>query len=147
MSQSFGQKALFGKASDESGKRSRKEQAVDTISQKMSALNVPLYQIFPLSGIDDSPLARSYTSYRDEARSMLARGISSHELLGEWCIRVDLLFRPRRPSDPHSVCNWAAELNAAFRNDFKMPWILANVMMLARFIRVRTLEPVKMDIC
>ena len=143
LSQSSDQEDLSGAASEERGKRTSKRHAVDALSQKMTSLNVPLYQILPLTGIDDSPLARSYTSYRDEARSMLASGISSRELLGDWHTRVDLVFRPRRPSDAHSVCNWAAELSAAFRDDFTMPWVLAHVMMMARFIRVSTPKPFK----
>ena len=111
--------------------------ALATMSRRMSTLNVPLYQMLPLTGIDDSPLARSYTSYRDEARHMLANGVSTHELFGSSKIRVDLLFRSRSDSDPHSICNWATELCAALSPDFDTRWTLASILMLARFMRVR----------
>ena len=104
---------------------------------RLAKLNLPLYQVLPLTGIDDSPLARSYTSYRDEARSMLLKGVPSSQLFGINSLEVNLLFRPRKPSDQHSVCNWASELCGAFRPELDFPWIMAWTMLLSRFMRVR----------
>jgi len=102
---------------------------------RMSNLNLPLYQLLPLTGIDDSPLSRSYTSYRDEARSMILHGVPIQQVFATSRVEVNLLFRPRNATDAHSVCNWASELCVAFRRDLPMPWIMGCVLMLSRLMR------------
>lgn len=66
---------------------------------------------------------------------MIANGVPICDVFGADRTEVNLLFRPRNGTDQHSVHNWASELCAAFRRDFEMPWTLACVMMLSRFMR------------
>lgn len=66
----------------------------------------------PQIELDDEPMACAIVSYLDLARSMLSEGASVHEVFGPRRPMVDLLFRSRRETDPHSVCYFACELTS-----------------------------------
>ncbi|KAL2424300.1 hypothetical protein ABEF95_008381 [Exophiala dermatitidis] len=81
---------------------------VSDSSNRHMARHISLPQI----ELDDEPMACAIVSYLDLARSMLSEGASVHEVFGPRRPMVDLLFRSRRETDPHSVCYFACELTS-----------------------------------
>ncbi|KAG9770177.1 putative AP-1 adaptor complex subunit MU, partial [Aureobasidium melanogenum] len=81
---------------------------VSDSSNRHMAQHISLPQI----ELDDEPMACAIVSYLDLARSMLSEGASVHEVFGPRRPMVDLLFRSRRETDPHSVCYFACELTS-----------------------------------
>lgn len=68
------------------------------------------------------------------ARSQLVSGASIHEILSLDGTDVELCYRDRRPTDPHTVSTWACELNKTWPH-FPLTLRLAAVHSVASFIR------------
>ncbi|KAK5037690.1 hypothetical protein LTS07_001157 [Exophiala sideris] len=71
---------------------------------------IAMHLALPRIELNETPMSCAITSYLDLARSMLSRGTPIEEVFGPEPPMVDLLFRPRNPSDSHSACHFAAEL-------------------------------------
>lgn len=82
--------------------------------QQLCHFRIPIHLIQSLITYDDSALARVYTDYRDAARHMLASGVPNSEVSGPDFTAIDLFFRDRVPSDPHTASFWACELCKTF---------------------------------
>jgi hypothetical protein len=93
------------------------------------------YMAVPQIELNGQPMACAITSFMDLARTMLARGRPIQEVFGPERAVVDLLFRQRRPSDPHSVCHFAAELCAGVKQ-IDMPAKLGMTFMYTYLLRV-----------
>lgn len=93
------------------------------------------YMAVPQIELNGHPMACAITSYMDLARTMLTQGKSIQEIFGPERAVVDLLFRKRRQSDSHSVCNFAAELCAGIK-DLDMSAKLGMTFMYTYLLRV-----------
>jgi len=71
---------------------------------------IAMHLALPRIELNETPMSSAITSYLDLARSMLSQGTRIEEVFGPEPPMVDLLFRPRKPSDSHSACHFAAEL-------------------------------------
>lgn len=71
---------------------------------------IAMHLALPRIELNETPMSCAITSYLDLARSMLSQGTPIEEVFGPEPPLVDLLFRPRKPSDSHSVCHFSAEL-------------------------------------
>lgn len=89
----------------------------------------------PQVELNGHPMACAIISYMDLARTMLTQGKPIQEIFGPERAVVDLLFRKRRPSDPHSVCHFAAELCAGIK-DMEMSAKLGLTFMYIYLLRV-----------
>ena len=87
---------------------------------------------------DDQPMACAITSFMDLARTMLSQNTPIQEVFGPERGAVDLLLRPRRSSDLHSVSNFAAELCAGIKG-IDMPTKLGMAFMYSYLLRVSSL--------
>ena len=104
-------------------------------AQQLSYFQLPVHLRQSLVIIDNSPLARVYTDYRDAARQMLANGTPSEEVLGPDFTEVDLFFRKRRPSDFHTASTWACELSKTFIGLESIYVQLAGIFLLKSLMR------------
>ena len=104
--------------------------------QQLCHFRIPIHLIQSLITFEDSALARVYTDYRDAARHMLARGVPKEEVSGPNFTAIDLFFRDRRPSDPHTASFWACELCKSF-GDAPIFVQLAGMYLLTYLMRVR----------
>lgn len=84
-------------------------------------------------------MACAITSFIDLARTMLSQSAPIQEVFGPERAAVDLLFRPRRSSDPHSVCHFAAELCAGVKG-IDIPAKLGMTFMHIYLLRVGDLS-------
>ncbi|KAI1619487.1 hypothetical protein EDD37DRAFT_643221 [Exophiala viscosa] len=71
---------------------------------------IAMHLALPRIELNETPMSCAITSYLDLARSVLSQGTPIEEVFGPELPMVDLLFRPRKPSDSHSACHFAAEL-------------------------------------
>ena len=114
--------------------------------QQLCHLRIPIHLIQSFITYDDSALARVYTDYRDAARHMLASGVPNSEVSGPDFTAIDLFFRDRVPSDPHTASFWACELCKTF-GDAPIFVQLAGMYLLTYLMRVcykshhRTFKP------
>ena len=53
-------------------------------------------------------------SFRDDARIMIAQGQPANSVLSMDGLDLDLMFRDRNPSDPHTVSTWACEYSKSW---------------------------------
>jgi len=88
----------------------------------------------PQVELNGHPMACAMISYMDLARTMLTQGKPIQEIFGPGRAVVDLLFRKRRQSDPHSVCHFAAELCAGIK-DMEMSAKLGMTFMYIYLLR------------
>ena len=111
-------------------------------SQQMLNYRIPIHLVQPVVVVEDSPLSRVYTDYRDAARQLIASGAPLAEIVGpQDYVNVDLFYRDRRPTDPFSANFWACETCKTF-DEFDDPVKLGAVALLTYFMRVRILLPV-----
>jgi hypothetical protein len=103
--------------------------------QQLCHFRIPIHLIQSLITFDDSALARVYTDYRDAARHMLASGVPNSEVSGPDFTAIDLFFRDRVPSDPHTASFWACELCKTF-GDAPIFVQLAGMYLLTYLMRV-----------
>jgi hypothetical protein len=103
--------------------------------QQLCHFRIPIHLIQSLITYDDYALARVYTDYRDAARHMLASGVPNEEVSGPDFTAIDLFFRDRVPSDPHTASFWACELCKTFR-DAPIFVQLAGMYLLTYLMRV-----------
>lgn len=96
---------------------------------------IPDHLALPKIKVDDTPMARAITSYLDLARSMLSQGMTLQQVFGPDRPNVDLLFRLRKPTDSHSVCNFAAELCSGVKG-IELPARLGMTFMFVYLLRV-----------
>lgn len=89
----------------------------------------------PQIELNSQPMACAITSFMDLARNMLSQGTPIQEIFGPERAVVDLLFRQRSPSDPHSVCHFAAEMCAGVK-EIDMPAKLGMTFMYIYLMRV-----------
>lgn len=100
-----------------------------------SAATVPAYLIQSRLVLEDSPLSKVFTGFRDAARQMIATGTPALDIIEGNDVVVDLLFRERTPIDDFTCSSWACELCRSFGevHDFvRIGW----VFLLARLMRV-----------
>jgi hypothetical protein len=74
-----------------------------------------LHMALPRMEVNDKPMSCAITSYLELARSMLSQGTPVEQVFGPDRPSMDLLFRPRKPTDSHSVCHFVAELCARIK--------------------------------
>jgi len=103
--------------------------------QQLCHFRIPIHLIQSLITFDNSALARVYTDYRDAARHMLASGVPNEEVSGPDFTAIDLFFRDRVPSDPHTASFWACELCKSF-GDAPIFVQLAGMYLLTYLMRV-----------
>jgi hypothetical protein len=103
--------------------------------QQLCHFRIPVHLIQSLITIDDSSLARVFTDYRNAARHMLANGVPDLEVSGPNFTAIDLFFRARVPTDPHTASFWACELCMTF-GETPMFVQLANMYLLTYLMRV-----------
>ena len=103
--------------------------------QQLCHFRIPIHLVQSLIMFDDSALARVYTDYRDAARHMLASGVPNEEVSGPNFTAIDLFFRDRIPSDPHTASFWACELCKSF-GDAPIFVQLAAMYLLTYLMRV-----------
>jgi hypothetical protein len=103
--------------------------------QQLCHFRIPIHLIQSLITFDNSALARVYTDYRDAARHMLASGVPNEEVSGPDFTAIDLFFRDRVPSDPHTASFWACELCKTF-GDAPIFVQLAGMYLLTYLMRV-----------
>lgn len=108
--------------------------------QQLCHFRIPIHLIQSLVTFDNSALARVYTDYRDAARHMLASGVPDSEVSGPDFTAIDLFFRDRVPSDPHTASFWACELCKTF-GDAPIFVQLAAMYLLTYLMRVYCLRP------
>ena len=105
-------------------------------SQQMLNYRLPIHLVQPIVVIEDSPLSRVYTDYRDAARQLIASGAPLVDILGpQDYVNVDLYFRERQPNDPFSANFWACETFKTF-DEFDGVVKLGVVALLTPFMRV-----------
>lgn len=104
-------------------------------TQQLCHFRIPIHLIQSLITFDDSALGRVYTDYRDTARDMLASGVPNSEVSGPDFTAIDLFFRDRVPSDPHTASFWACELCKTF-GDAPVFVQLAGMYLLTYLMRV-----------
>ena len=105
-------------------------------TQQLSYFRLPVHLIQSLVIIENSPLARVYTDYRDAARQMLAEGTPSIEVTGPNFTEVDLFFRDREPRDFYTASTWASELSKAFGSDGVSIYVqLAGLYLLTNLMK------------
>lgn len=105
--------------------------------QQILHMSKPVWECVPLISDEASTndvFSRSCISFRDLAREQIANGASAELILSLDGIEMDLLFRDRTPTDPHTVSTWACELLKTF--DFLHPVIqLASTEAVACLMR------------
>ena len=79
-------------------------------------------------------LSQAMLSFREAAGSQIAGGIPSTLVLSMSGITVDLLFRDRIASDPHTVSTWGCELAKSY-NTLDRALKLALIYFAASFMR------------
>lgn len=107
--------------------------------RQLCHFRIPIHLIQSLITFDDSALGRVYTDYRDAARHMLASGVPNLEVSGPDFTAIDLFFRDRVPSDPHTASFWACELCKTF-GDASVFVQLAGMYLLTYLMRVCNLQ-------
>ncbi|MCJ1311194.1 hypothetical protein MMC25_004865 [Agyrium rufum] len=95
---------------------------------------IPLYLIQPRVQIENSPLSRVYTDFRDAARLLIQDGKPVSEILGPPYVEVSLYFRDRTASDPYSANTWACEIMKSF-GCFDQWFHLGSIVLLTKFMR------------
>jgi hypothetical protein len=101
-----------------------------------SAATVPVYLIQSRLVIEDSPLSKVFTGFRDAARQMVATGTPVLDIVNGDDVVVDLLFRDRTLNDGFTCSSWACELCRSFGevHDFvRIGW----AFLLTKLMRVR----------
>ncbi|KAK6383849.1 hypothetical protein LTS17_003141 [Exophiala oligosperma] len=104
-------------------------------AQQMRTFRCPEYEVRPLLfEAEASPMATAYTSFRDWACRQIESGEPKENILGPERIEIDLLFRAREPSDPHTVSTWACEYFRALQG-IDVFVCLAGIFNFDRFMR------------
>lgn len=83
-------------------------------TRQMQAFNGRIEDCLPLNLDTESRsdrLSSAMLAFRDAARSMIARGQPAEEVLSMQGLDLELLFRDRRPGDPHTISTWACEFS------------------------------------
>ena len=101
--------------------------------RQLSSFQLPVYLIQSLITVDNSALAKVFTDFRDASRELLLTGEQATE---PNFTAVDLFFRDRVPSDPHTASSWASELCKTF-GEFPVSVQLASLYLLTYLMRVR----------
>jgi Domain of unknown function (DUF3425) len=102
--------------------------------QQELRLQGPHHLIIPHVIPDRSPLSLIFINFKNGVSNMLAQGTPLAQVLGPLDPTIDLMFRPRLPTDPFSASTWACELA---RIDIAVDIVtqLANAFLLSRFMR------------
>lgn len=101
------------------------------------ALNfsIPDHFIFPIVDIDESPLGRAITDFRQLGARLIARGTPLCQVADQGLIDVTLFFRERLPEDPVNASTWASEMLRAFRGTFSDRLLLACAVCVGSLMR------------
>jgi hypothetical protein len=126
---------IFGDLRELKGSNSRQYHTSLEEYTMQSSTTTPLYLIQPRLVLEDSPLSRVYTGFRDAARYMIATGTPAMDITNGKDVVVDMFFRERRPSDAFTCASWASELCRSFGDADEIPR-LASVFLLTRLMRV-----------
>ena len=106
----------------------------DTVQLQQSH-RIPIHFVQSSVVVEDSPLSRVYTDYRDAARQLLAGGAPLSEVMGSSdFVNVELYFRGRQ-DDPFSANFWACEALKSF-NEFDHVVKLGQIVLLTHLMRV-----------
>jgi hypothetical protein len=100
-----------------------------------SSTTILLYLIQPRVVLEDSPLSRVYTCFRDATRHMIASGTPAIDIPNGKDVVVDMFFQERRPSDAFTCASLACKLCRNFEDADEIPR-LASVFLLTRLLRV-----------
>jgi hypothetical protein len=100
-----------------------------------SSTTIPVHLIQSRLVVENSPLSKVFTGFRDAARHMVATGTPGLDIINGTHVVVDLLFRERQPIDAFTCFSWASELCRSFGevNDFVR---IGCVFLLTRLMRV-----------
>lgn len=79
-----------------------------------SSATIPVYLVQSRLVLEDSPLSKVFTGFRDAARQMIATGTPALDIVNGSDAVVDLFFRERWPSDAFTCSSWACELCRSF---------------------------------
>ncbi|KAI1626765.1 hypothetical protein EDD37DRAFT_228482 [Exophiala viscosa] len=108
---------------------------IDVQAQQMDNFRLPEHYVQPLLSYEgESPMATAYISSRDSARQRLLSGESQDSIFGTEKVEVDLFFRAREVSDPHTPSTWASEYFRAL-HDIDTFVCLAGIFNFDRFMR------------
>ena len=102
--------------------------------QQELRLQGPQHGIIPHVIPDRSPLSLIFINFKKGVRNMLALGTPLAQVLGPLDPTVDLMFRPRLPTDAFSASTWACEL-ARIDVAIDIFTQLANAFLLSRLMR------------
>jgi hypothetical protein len=104
--------------------------------QLQQSHRVPIHFVQSSVVLEDSPLSRVYTDFRDAARQLIAGGTPLTNILGSAdYTNVDLFFRDRQSQDPFSASFWACEMLKSFEEMDDLVK-LGTVALLTPFMRV-----------
>ncbi|KAK5229744.1 hypothetical protein LTR72_001276 [Exophiala xenobiotica] len=104
-------------------------------ARQMANFKLPEHQVLPLlSQEEQSPMATAYTSFREWASKQLNSGVPKELIFGSEKVEVDLFFRSRETTDPHTVSTWASEYFRALTN-IDVFVCLAGIFNYDRFMR------------
>lgn len=107
--------------------------------QLQQSHRIPIYFVQSSVVIEDSPLSRVYTDYRDAARQLIAGGAPLEDIMGSPdYIDVDLYFRTRQ-NDNFSANFWACEALKSF-NEFDHLVKLGSVALITHLMRVSCID-------
>jgi len=79
-----------------------------------SSATIPMFLIQSRLAVEDSPLSKVFTGFRDAARQMVATGTPALDIVNRTDVVVDLFFRDRWPTDGFTCSSWACELCRTF---------------------------------
>lgn len=102
--------------------------------QQELRLRGPNHLILPHVVADQAPLSMIFINFKNGVSNMLAQGLPLAQVLGPLDPVVDLLFRPRLPSDPFSASTWACEL-ARIDPSVDIFTQIGNAFLLSRYMR------------
>lgn len=106
--------------------------------QQLNLLNKPQYLCPPLlleeeNGRDS--LSMAAFQFRDQARSMIARGMPSDKVLSLEGLNTELMFRDRQPDELQTVSTWACEFTKLWKGLISNVCLYASVEFVSSFMR------------
>jgi hypothetical protein len=107
-----------------------------------SAATLPVYLVQSRLNLENSPLSKVFTGFRDAARQMVATGTPVADIIEGTDVVIDLLLRDRRTTDGFTCSSWSCELWRTF-GDLDDLARVGCVFLLARLMRVSSLYNIK----
>lgn len=104
-------------------------------SRQLTIHDLPIFtcDIFFSDAAD--PISTSILAFRDSARQVINSGISIEKILETPKPDLNLMFRDRQPTDPHTAWSWACDFSKNYDN-FSFPLRLATAYIVGIQMRV-----------